>query len=506
MSNWFTQLFRFLGGDNQPTPPEAKAPPKVSAEPATPTTPANVSTPHRQLRKPQRPRAPTPKSAATPGRDIGYLIVVGLDFGTAYTKCVIRDALVRDPGKAYPVPFELAGGWSYLVPSVVVRQQTNLASAFDGPLDGANERIDYLKMRLVSELDQQRAGAWRDGETAGEMQVLVAWFIAQVLARVGLEIRRRWPDYGSHLSDECFINICVPIAHADGSMVEQCLLDALCAARNAVGPCGAQAPTVAQIRINLSDETKLRQARSHCYTYPETSANLQSYLKSRARRPGLYLFADVGAGTVDLSFFQLLEDTGKDAPLLYYHAAVLDAGSSRLELKAKTADPELLLSELIAAKEGHVRRPNNRILRALTAARKTVHDEVGLGVGNGVTVTEAKLHLNRYNQLTQMRNVKMMHAGGGYALDPYGHALRFFHKHRQWGDEPPLHSLPVPDDLVWSTKGKQIPFTRLSVAYGLAFARYELDGHRFPSEMAVNPDITGPEPVERPTAPTMDEV
>ena len=504
MSNWFTQLFRFLGDDSQPTPPEAKAPPNVSAEPVAPAALANVSTPPRQLRKAQP--GPIPKSAATHGRNIGYLVVVGLDFGTAYTKCVIRDALVRDPGKAYPVPFELAGGWSYLVPSVIVRQQRNLASAFDGPLDGANERIDYLKMRLVSELDQQRAGAWRDGESAGEMQVLVAWFLAQVLARVGLEIRRRWPDFGKHPGDECFINICVPIAHADGSRVEQCLLDALCAARNAVGPGGTRGPTVEQIRTNLSDETKLSLARTHCYTYPETSANLQSYLKSRARQPGLYLFADVGAGTVDLSFFQLLEDTGRDAPLLYYHAAVLDAGSSRLELKAKIADPELLLHDLIAAKEGHARGPNNRVERALTVARKAIHGEVGLGVGNGVTVTEAKLHLNRYNQLTQMRNVKMIHAGGGYSLDPYGNALRFFHKHRQWGDEPPLHSLPVPDDLVWAAKGKPIPFTRLSVAYGLAFARYELDGHRFPSEMAVNPAIICPDAIERTTAPTMDEV
>jgi hypothetical protein len=191
---------------------------------------------------------------------------------------------------------------------------------------------------------------------------------------------------------------------------------------------------------------------------------------------------------------------------VYYHGAVLDAGSSRLELKAQEVDPGLLLPDLIAAKEGHVPRPNNRVLRALTAARKTIHDEVGLGVGTGVTVTEAKLHQNRYNQLTQMRSVKMMHAGGGYALDPYGHALRFFHKHRQWGDNPPLHSLPVPDDLVWSTKGKQIPFSRLSVAYGLAFARYELDGHKFPGEIAVNPDIVGPDPVDRPTAPTMEEV
>lgn len=505
MSGWF-DLLRGLFGRRDTSGERRDAGDKWQISPPIGgTEPSPRDTPKSPAKEQARP--PVKKPAGTgQGRSMEHLIVVGLDFGTAYTKCVVRDALVRDPGKAYPVPFELAGGWSYLVPSVVVRQQTDFASAFDGPLDDANERIDYLKMRLVSELDQRRAAAWRDGESAGDMQVLVGWFIAQVLARVGQEIHRRWPDFGSHRSDECFINICVPIAYADGSRVDQCLLDALCAARNAVGPAGAQAPTVEQIRINLSDEASLRRARAHCYTYPETSANLQSYLKSRARRPGLYLFADVGAGTVDLSFFQLLEDTGKDAPLLYYHAAVLDAGSSRLELKAKEVDPGLLLSDLIAAKEGLARRTDNRLLRALAAARRTVHDEVALGVGIGVTTTEGKLHKNRYYQLTQMRNVKMMHAGGGYALDPYGHALRFFHKHRQWGDSPPLHPLPVPDDIVWSTKAKQVPFSRLSVAYGLAFARYELDGHKFPSETAVNPDGPGPASTERPSAPSKDEV
>lgn len=127
----------------------------------------------------------------------------------------------------------------------------------------------------------------------------------------------------------------------------------------------------------------------------------------------------------------------------YYHAVVLDAGSSRLELKAIEVDSGLALADLIAAKEGQMRRPNGRIIRALSAARKIVHDEVATGVGTGVAVTEGKLHRDRYYQLTQMRNVKMMHAGGGYALDPYGHALRYFHKHRQWGDAPPLLPLPV---------------------------------------------------------------
>lgn len=505
MSEWFDLLLGVFvrrdkmeerkhgAGKSQMVPPTG----------GTDPNPRNTSKP--PAKDQPRPSVKKPAGAGQ-GRSMEHLIVVGLDFGTAYTKCVVRDAMVRDPGKAYPVPFELAGGWSYLVPSVVVRQQTNLVSAFDCPLDGANERIDYLKMRLVSELDQQRAEAWRDGKSAGEMQVLVAWFIAQILARVGQEIHRRWPDFGSHPRDECFINICVPIAHADGSRIEQCLLDALCAARTVVGQAGTQPSSVEQIRAELSEAAKLRQARVHCYTYPETSANLQSYLKSRARQPGLYLFADVGAGTVDLSFFQLLEDTGSEAPLRYYHASVLDAGSSRLELKAQELDPELPLLDLIAAKEGRHRSSDRRLARALASARKAIHDEVAVGVGQGVAVTEGKLHRDRNYQLSQMKNIRLMHSGGGYSPDPYGLATQYFYRHRKWERVPSLQPLPEPDDIVWSKQGKKIPFSRLSVAYGLAFARFELNGHRFPSETAVNPDSPLPFRAERSSAPTKDEV
>lgn len=505
MSGWGDLLRNIFGRQDKPvesklvTESKRKHPSTVKKQLAPPKV-AQAAT-----KDPHLPSVKMP-SAADHGRRMEHALVIGLDFGTAYTKCVVRDAMVRDPGKAYPVKFQLSDGWSYLVPSVVVRQPTSLYSAFDRSIDGATDRINYLKMRLVSELDQQRADAWRDRGRATEMKQMVAWYLAQVLAGVGQEIRRRWTDFGSHPRDECFINICVPIAHADGSKVERGLLDALCAAHNAVGPGGTQAPTLEQIQAHLLDAPKLRQAQAHCYTYPETSANLQSYLKSRARQPGLYLFSDVGAGTVDLTFFQLLGDTSNDASLRYYHASVLDAGSSRLELIAKDFDPSLKLKDLIATKEGLIKNPSTRIACALSRARKQIHDEVATGVGQGVSVTEAKLHRDRQYQISQMKRIRLMHSGGGYLDDPYGSATQYFYKQRQWDNVPKSRSLPEPDDLAWGNNEKPLPFSRLSVAYGLSYARYELDGHRFPSQTAVNPDSPIREHKDRPSAPSKDEV
>ncbi len=439
-------------------------------------------------------------------RSTGYMLIVGLDFGTAYTKCIVRDAMVRDPGKAYPVAFNLVGGKTYLFPSVVIRSQSQLLTARDTSLGSHTEVVDFLKMRLVSEVDGERAAAWRSVDSGTSVRAIVAWFFGQVLAEVGRECRSRWSDFGEHPEDSFFVNTCVPIAYADGSRVEGALLDSLCAARVTMGAAGVNAPTIEEIESALADPERLATARDWCYTYPETSANLQSYLKSRARQPGLYLFLDVGAGTVDLTFFQLMSDGSDEAPLRYYHASVLDAGSSRLELKAVQIDSSLSPFEVLSFKEGREHRASMRLKQAFERACLEIHNEVGKGVGDGVSVTESKLHKDRDMQLRQMKRVQLMFAGGGFLHNPYELAARFFQKARKWDTQAPMHPLPEPDDIEWRRQTPPIPFSRLSVAYGLSFARYELDGHRFPGETRVNPDAPIRPPREQVVAPTKDDV
>src|SRR6266404_5582650 len=62
--------------------------------------------------KRQKPQAPVREHVRDP-----YLLNIGLDFGTAFTKCV-----VRDEGKkvAYPVSVKLNGDSVYLLPSEVL--------------------------------------------------------------------------------------------------------------------------------------------------------------------------------------------------------------------------------------------------------------------------------------------------------------------------------------------------------------------------------------------------
>lgn len=492
MNTWFARLRRILGHSDQRSP--AIAPVDVRE--------AGIPVEHQSTEERAIPKAPKT------GRSVGYLAVVGLDFGTAYTKCVIRDANVRDPGRAYTVPFQLADGWSYLVPSVIFSREDRLLSTFDVPAASDLKRFDYLKMRLVADCDKRRGGAWRGDGSGNEAQFRVAWFLAQVLSHAGQEIRRRWGDFGARPDDFCFINLGVPIAYADDALVEPEMLNALCAAANAVGKAGTVAPTAERIREELGNRAGLSAARDFCYTYPETSANLQSYIKSRARRPGLYLFSDVGAGTVDLSFFILHSDSGLEKPLIYLHGSVLDAGSSRLELKAMEIDPNLDRNEVIAYKEGRCHRVGPAVARALRQARDIIWKEVARGVGRGVKETQVRLHIDPRAARNQMKKVTLLFAGGGFVPDPYEKGVRYFHRAMKWDREPPSQSVPTPEDLHWPTirEAEHPPFSRLSVAYGLSFPRIDLEGHKFPSEVHPHPDAPRMSGCELPSAPTMDEV
>ncbi len=283
-------------------------------------------------------------------------------------------------------------------------------------------------------------------------------------------------------------------------------MKALYAARAAVGPLGTQPPTPDSLAAIFEDAAALNKQADFCYAYPETSANLQSYLKSRSRKPGLYLLLDVGAGTVDLTFFQLLEDESNDAPLRYFHASVLDAGSSLLELLTVKRDRRIPLLDAIAHKEGKLSSPSADLIAAFSAAQREVHNKVGKLVGDGVQVTESKLHRDRHRQLALMKDLRLIFSGGGFTKEPYGEATLFFQRARQWSRYAEEERLSEPTDLDWSAVKDEVSFRRMSVAYGLSFPRNSLENHRFPSQVLGNFHAVQREVNARPSAPTKDDV
>ena len=75
-----------------------------------------------------------------------YEVIAGLDFGTTFTKCIVRN-LVNE-AECFPVPFELKGGrGEYFVPSLIIRSQGRVGTPLDTEMRG-DGYVHFLKMRL----------------------------------------------------------------------------------------------------------------------------------------------------------------------------------------------------------------------------------------------------------------------------------------------------------------------------------------------------------------------
>ena len=142
----------------------------------------------------------------------------------------------------------------------------------------------------------------------------------------------------------------VPAAHAQDKAVEEaflrCLNLAWQLAKDSTDPTMSIADCIAAIR-----QIKSVEDQHACYLYPEVSANVQSFIKSPSGFPGLFLFVDVGAGTVNASTFIYHPDKENPKPLSYFAAEVMPLGSSQCEIRAVAEVAKLLHNRFRKCKE-----------------------------------------------------------------------------------------------------------------------------------------------------------
>ena len=62
--------------------------------------------------------------------------------------------------------------------------------------------------------------------------------------------------------------------------------------------------TIRREKQELTDQN----LESACFIYPEVSANVQGFIRSRVSSPGIYLFSDAGGNSVDQSVFIFVRD------------------------------------------------------------------------------------------------------------------------------------------------------------------------------------------------------
>lgn len=387
-------------------------------------------------------------------------LVIGLDFGTAFTKVVIGEHRVR-----YAVPFAPYASEKnpFLLPSALA-EIGNGGECSLGLSANAGRRIDDLKMRLLG------------GDASTETQTLCAAFLALVL-----RFTRGWllDTQNRPYADRPIVwllNVGLPThSYHDGKLVEvyQKILNVAWTVSVLPGPVSLKrvefyvnqdkidpTPLPPQYRERLLDSTYLA-------TFPEFAAQLVGYVRSPRRREGLHALVDIGAGTVDFTTFNVWRKQDGEDIFPIYGRDVQRLGTRFLiQHRLGKGSPN---SEWVPSPYEDV--PADRLFEtklslppgALHEIDKPFRDDVGDLIRDKLVYTRQRRDpLSPHWGL----GVPTFLCGGGAHVACYTEVIQRFEAER-----PPFKitftSLPTPDDLI-APRMPQGTYDRLSVAYGLS--------------------------------------
>lgn len=297
------------------------------------------------------------------------------------------------------------------------------------------------------------------------------------------------------------MNLAVPVADAERPQVNRLyhrvLYEAWVLADQLNGHPVVDVAEVERSVIEIG-EGETPSANEACFIYPETSANVQGFVRSRVSSPGIYLFSDTGAGTVDQSVFIFLRGDNCEH-LTYLHGSVMPLGSSFIERRAALAYGKM---DWEALETWRQRKESGGTEPPLREARNGIHEELTRGTEQTLARAKGKLMVR-----SQIDQIRVIFGGGGHCEHPYKTAVMspFSGGLFRQAISPDVLGMPIPHDLELEA-GHARWMRRLSVAYGLSFEKSELVTFTYPVEV----ETPKPEEVWKPRrriqdAPTKDE-
>ncbi len=431
-----------------------------------------------------------------------YYFQIGLDFGTSYCKVVCREifknrAWVHSPrNPAIPErPF--------LLPSALRMQngKLSLGSALSHYHDSG---LPHVKFALVKAAE----GNYSHDVVAPFAKVLrsqkpeavktfvcncAIYLLGGILSGIKDEISERYPDYGEHDDDYIAVSLAVPVADAEKQVITQLFREVLYKAFTLSSSLSCY-PSITPSRLDKLIRTVAvfeERDEYRFFVYPEVSAGVQGFVRSRVSSDGIYLFSETGAATVDQSVFILFRPKGADAQLTYLSAKVLMLGSSQIELRAANLDGGVDFEKL-----ERWRRLKEQGKKSEVLARAGI--DIGQALKNASWNTLG-LARRKLTSKRQFEDLRLLFGGGGHLRNPYErYVLDVFDEVNLHGSpfKPQVVNLPVPNDLEPS-QSVGLWMNRLWIAYGLSFYPGDYPNHQYPSE---TPDAVPVEPRRLPDA------
>lgn len=430
-------------------------------------------------------------------------IQVGLDFGTSSTKATFRQLGLASQS-VQPLLFHSG---SVLYPDFCLPS----LGAFDtrGRLLLGTDAAEYLSTRAWGEgltrfkmlVAGQEDSRYLDKDCLTRYQAHVQTTLgndelcppdalaAVYLAHVMRLVRRRIQKKVRAESLDLSFNTCVPIDQREHSKVlaafQRIVATAEWLDRSQPPEEPGQRAWVELAMQTLPaiayDETN---PETRVFVVPEAVASVASYLVSLQKRSGLHALVDIGAGTTDLSIFNLSISRKLGTTSFWYAARSIPLGTGQIEERVARELGDVGKGCADADEVGSVLRSTNaktKYYKAIKGELDAIWLRSRKGWGNAFD------HLRTESEWCGAK-VQVFLAGGGSLLPQAVPTFRVCPLMERWGPYP-CDVLPEPDGYD-NLKGSA-PFSRLSVAYGLSTPVPELGKFVLPAD---SPDHTPPRP------------
>lgn len=413
--------------------------------------------------------------------------MMGLDFGTAYTKVVVGDAVAE---KQYAVVLTRTGTEpTCYLPTCVYIDRSGGMRLFDAP-SSSSTCLRGLKQELVTPRDGSHRFVAGPQHTVTALEACTG-YLALVIREAQRQFTAVHADVyrGLHLVWQ--LNLGIPTAHdaADEELEATYRVLAMAAWGVAVSPEPVAIDNVRARLAAVQHEHRKQEgdgglSAEDIEVIPEVVASAVGYARSDVREDGLHLLIDVGALTVDMATFRLKapgenmddgveEDVDDRYAILESKLLYLGAGCWRDEQVGKiTGDtPSARMARALMDQSGL----DDGALRRLARQGLDVEPATNVSVRYRnkccewiLRLLERTLRRRDPGAHYALEQIRVVVVGGGSALEPYQTAIRHARLSERVANELQQIELETPSSLAL---GDGAAYARLAVAHGLGYRR-----------------------------------
>jgi hypothetical protein len=420
-------------------------------------------------------------------------IQVGVDFGTSTTKIAYRQigARVRQV-----VALNFAHNFlhypTFCLPSLAAFDGSgNLLIGYDAATFLADKPVTdglrYQKLVLAGEHDKTFFDSFVTQVFMDNLnrlsplkRVAIEHIVTAFLAHTFREIRERLKTKYSGQDLDLSFNVCAPIDHIQSNPLNT-VFEKILAAAEAV-----ESDLHGRVRGNdllersalafESGEQRIGSSDRRVFLVPESVGAIASYLASLQVRNGIHAVYDFGAGTTDISIFEISK-AGNGVPFTSWFAARnLARGSQKIERLASNFLNSAGMSGQLT--DVNLSGTIRELMKQPIALQEQVRVELReLWKDSHIAWREAYGRL-KTQSAWEKQKVQVFVCGGASRI-PFIKEIFSQSWMVDWGPYP-FRDLPAPD--VYEPASVDIPYTRLCVAYGLTTPQPELGDFVLPRD------------------------